>query len=358
MSLRFLLLVVGITTAGVATGAVLAPEAVSPTDAPPAQPSSPRLPSPPEGVQVVLPPDAIRAIDAPEFVAAGAAQVAPSSPMLLLTGEHEARAYSLHLLNRHEIVNDHWQGVPIAVTWCPLCHTAIVWRRAVQDRVLTLGVSGMLLHNSLVMFDRETRSLWSQVTGECLAGPLVGHRLEVRASVPRVPWSEARRAAGLRVLSHGGQQDVSLDHYAGYHRDAAALGIRPGEKLDARLPGKELVVGVLVQGRSRAYPLSALPSGLVLDQLAGVPIVVVGSRATGLVAAYRRVVGSRTLVFSLGTDGRELRTRDGSRWNALTGERVGGPAGERLTRAPAVLAYWFGWSALYPGSELYDAGAR
>jgi hypothetical protein len=87
-----------------------------------------------------------------------------------VVGEHERRAYSTWQLDRHEIVNDTFEGRPIAVTWCPLCGTGIVYARNLGPRTLTFGVSGMLYRDALVMYDRETGTLWSRIDGRARHG--------------------------------------------------------------------------------------------------------------------------------------------------------------------------------------------
>lgn len=113
-----------------------------------------------EQIVRVLPRDAIPAIDCPTFEAVAKARTFDANePMIGLVGTSERRAYSTWQLDRHEIVNDTLEGRPVAVTWCPLCGTAIVYARTVAGRTLTFGVSGMLYRDALVMYDRETGTL-------------------------------------------------------------------------------------------------------------------------------------------------------------------------------------------------------
>lgn len=131
-----------------------------------------------EQIVRVLACDAIPAIDRPTFEAVAKAKAFHASELMIgLVGASGRRAYSTWQLDRHEIVNDTFEGRPVAVTWCPLCGTAIVYARTVAGRTLTFGVSGMLYRDALVMYDRETQTLWSHVDGRALKGPLQGHRL-------------------------------------------------------------------------------------------------------------------------------------------------------------------------------------
>lgn len=154
----------------------------------------------------VLPRDAIPAISNPEFEPAERADKSMDDEELVigLVCDSEQRAYSTWQLDRHEIVNDTFGGRPVAVTWCPLCGTGVVYRREVggqslprrssqaateQRRVLTFGVSGMLFRDGLVMYDRQTDTLWTHVDGRAVRGKLIGHVLEIVPSM-HATWKE------------------------------------------------------------------------------------------------------------------------------------------------------------------------
>ncbi len=125
--------------------------------------------------------DCIRAIDDPiEMSFAEADEVFnDTAPVVSLSLNGEARAYPLGLLIRHEIVNDELGGVPISVTFCPLCNSAVVFDRRVGDRVLDFGVSGFLRFSDLIMWDRQTETWWQQFIGEAIVGEMTGTLLEI-----------------------------------------------------------------------------------------------------------------------------------------------------------------------------------
>lgn len=236
-----------------------------------------------------------------------------------------------------------------------------MYRRRVDDRTLTFGVSGMLLHNAFLMFDRETRTLWSHFTGEAVAGPLRGKRLESVASVPQISWRAVRqRYPSARVLSVGGRQDVPHDEYAEYHADSTRLGVRPLARRDTRLPGKAMVIGVVVNGGARAYPWAALGREvLVNDVLANVPLLVARSDSLNASFVYRRAVGGRTLEFEGLGPGLARDRQTGTRWDLLRGVGEEGPLqGQQLEMLPFVNVYWFAWAAYYPRTEIYVATNR
>jgi len=125
------------------------------------------------------PKDGIPSIDKPTFVAAAAEhEMADSEPVIGLVIDGEARAYPLRILTWHEIVNDEIAGVPVAVTYCPLCNSAIAFDRRIDGRVLDFGTTGKLRHSDMVMYDRQTESWWQQFLGEGIVGAMTGKRLK------------------------------------------------------------------------------------------------------------------------------------------------------------------------------------
>jgi hypothetical protein len=124
------------------------------------------------------PKDGIPSIDDPKFAAVSAiTDLAATEPVVGLTVNGDARAYPLRILTWHEIVNDVVGGVPVIVTYCPLCNSAIVYDRRVDGRAVEFGTTGKLRHSDLVMYDRETESWWQQFLGEAIIGVRAGTRL-------------------------------------------------------------------------------------------------------------------------------------------------------------------------------------
>jgi len=127
------------------------------------------------------PRDGIPALDDPRMIAAGdETRLDPTEPVVVVRiGGEAPRAYPVRYLTWHEIVNDVIGGVPIAVTFCPLCNSAVTFDRRVGDRVLSFGVSGKLLSSNLIMYDRETESWWQQAIGTGIVGEMTGTDLEL-----------------------------------------------------------------------------------------------------------------------------------------------------------------------------------
>ncbi len=169
------------------------------------------------------PKDGIPSIDDPSFTAVGeATEMAPREPVIGLVVNGVARAYPLYVLTWHEIVNDSIGGVPVAVTYCPLCNAAIVFDRRVGGEVLEFGTTGKLRRSDLVMYDRTTESWWQQFLGEAIVGELTGTRLEMLpARLESWERFAARHPDGeVLVPSRPGMRSYGNNPYVGYDSSA------------------------------------------------------------------------------------------------------------------------------------------
>jgi hypothetical protein len=164
-----------------------------------------------------LPRDAIPAIDAPAFVPVDAAELPAREPVIGLVIGGDARAYPLRILIWHEIVNDVVGDVPVAVTYCPLCNTGLVFDRRVGDRVLEFGTTGKLRHSDLVMYDRSTESWWQQFLGEAIVGELTGTRLAILpARLESFARFKERAPEGLVQVPPSAARAYGTNPYVGY----------------------------------------------------------------------------------------------------------------------------------------------
>jgi hypothetical protein len=207
------------------------------------------------------PKDGIPAIDAPRYTHAEEVQfLEDREPVIEITVAGESRAYPLQILTWHEIVNASLGDTPVAVTFCPLCNTAIAFDRRVEGRVLDFGTTGKLRDSDLVMYDRQTESWWQQFSGQALVGMLAGTKLrQLRARI--VSWRDFRRAhpSGL-VLNRetGFLRDYGTNPYAGYDDIASPPIFAARNADDDRLPPKERVVYVEVGEDALAVSFPAL----------------------------------------------------------------------------------------------------
>lgn len=323
------------------------------------------------------PRDGIPPIDDPPHVSAAQADrwLAPEEPVIRLTQRGAARAYPLQILVWHEIVNDRLGGTPVAVTFCPLCYTAIAFKRPrVDGERLTFGTTGNLRHSDLVMWDRATESWWQQYTGEAIVGKLTGRQLEVLPSAI-VSWQtfKQRHPSGT-VLSRETDYDraYAKNPYVGYDDASKSPLLYEGPVDDKRKPMAR-VVGVTLEDRGRAYPLDVLRAKrAVNDTLAGTPLVVLwrsgtasaldraqvaGGKDIGQTGVFRRTLAGRTLTFQPRDDSLFVDRQTGSTWTVL-GEAVAGPLkGKTLEALPHHDTFWFVWSAFQSPEALYEAGS-
>jgi Protein of unknown function (DUF3179) len=322
------------------------------------------------------PPDGIPPVDRPRFQPAGAVDwLAAAEPVAMVELSGEAKAYPLQILVWHEIVNDTVGGVPVAVTYCPLCNTAISFRRpTVAGRVTTFGTSGRLYHSNLVMYDRATRSLWPQALGQAVTGRLTGRRLE-RVATQIVAWRDFRGGfPDSRVLSRdtGHRRPYGENPYPLYDRKGARPFLFDGRP-DGRLAAVERVLGLSRGDRHLAVPYSRLAARAKGDvaavnlALGGAPILVIwrsgttsaldrssiaASRDVGAAAAFSRRAGGRLLTFDA-ADGRVRDQQTGSTWDQF-GRPVAGPlTGTRLAPATAMDSFWFDWAAFHPDTAIW-----
>jgi len=314
--------------------------------------------------------DGIPPIDDPKFVSQQRADewLADNEPVLVVEGSGTARAFPIQILMWHEIVNDHFGGRPIAVTFCPLCNSSLVFDRRVDGRELTFGTTGNLRHSDLVMWDRQTETWWQQMTGEAVVGELTGRKLTPLPS-QTLSWRDFRRAFPEGdVLSRetGFQRDYGHNPYVGYDTPDEEPFLFDGET-DERLPPKERVAAVFVGDQAAVVPFSRLRRDPVASFSVGdTPVVVMYRRGvasalddarlshsddSGTSAAFDRRLDGQVLEFERrGAAIVDRQTK--STWD-ITGRAIDGPRrGERLVPVRHDQQFWFALAAFLPGARI------
>jgi hypothetical protein len=311
-------------------------------------------------------PDAIPAIDDPVFEQASSVDwLDDREAVLVLQLDGAVRAYPIQVLMWHEIVNDEVEGRPVAVTYCPLCSSGVAFDRTVDGRTLDFGTSGSLYLSALVMYDRQSESLWTHFDGRAVLGTQAGAELDV-LPMSTVAWGDFRRAhPDAQVLSKdtGYDRPYGRNAYRGYDQgDAPLPGFFRGE-VDARQAGMARVVGFGEGDDAVAVLTKHLAEVGVVDlELGGRPVVV--WHVPGTASALHRDcvadgddVGATGVFFTDGEafsrDGEELvDDATGTRWSVL-GEAVSGPrTGERLEPVTHLDTFWFAWSSHHPETAL------
>lgn len=259
------------------------------------------------------PRDGIPALDRPRFATPAEAGWDDDELVVGLAIGREARAYPLAILVWHELVNDSLGGQPVLVSYCPLCGTALVFDRRVAGSVRRFGVSGLLYRSALLLYDRETESLWSQISAGAVTGASRGQRLRLlRARVTTLgAWRKAQPATSVLTRETGHRRPYGSTPYEGYASSERLLFPVP---LDRRYHPKTPTLGLRVPGgAARAYPADELrrAGGGVREHFAGHPVAV-----------------------SFDPDAVEFRV-------------------EAPPEIEVIEAYWFAWAAFHPETSVF-----
>lgn len=264
--------------------------------------------------------DCIPSIDAPRFAPGDRAEHVGATDLVL--GLHiggVARAYPTSILNFHEIVNDTLAGQPVAVTFCPLCGSGTAVRRVLDGKVVEFGVSGLLFDSDLVMYDRDSHSLWQQITGRAFVGPRRGTQLESLplAMTTWAEWQAAHPHSEVLLPPSHALGDYRRDPYQGYLQKAELMF--PVRANDLRVHPKTVVHGIELGTAAAAVSERLLRADTTVSQ----------------------TVGEHALTWTLGADGQVSVQVDGAPASAV-----------------AHRMFWFAWYTFHPHTVLADRPAR
>ena len=320
-------------------------------------------------------PDGIPALDNPQFVSVEEADayLEDGESVVVLEIAGDARAYPVQILIWHEIVNDVVGNVPVAITYCPLCNSAVTYERTVQGEITTFGTSGLLFNSALVMYDRLTESLWTHYNGEAIAGAAGGEILNPLSS-PLLGWAEfkAEFPDGL-VLDRdatGYARSYGVNPYSGYDNPTGFPFLFRGE-LNDQIGAQRRVSGVSLDGAATAWTFEAISGGnaratagtvgdqqVVVFWKAGQATAlesgqIAGGRDVGSVGIFIPEADDRVLTF-VAEGGAFIDDQTSSTWNVF-GRAIDGPlAGVELTEIPHLDTFWFAWFAYNPGTVLVE----
>ena len=326
---------------------------------------------PPQFLSGGVPPDGIPPIDDPAFTpVAETNTVQDQSPVITVEIEGTARAYPLEILTRHEIVNDVIGETPIAVTFCPLCNSAVVYDRRVDGVTHRFGVSGFLRNSDLIMWDDITKSWWQQFTGEGLVGAYTGRLLDIIPSQVVGYSAFAEQYPDGEVLVGSAAQPgrpYGDNPYAGYDSRQETPFLFDGQ-LDIRLAPVERVLGADFGDEQVAFSFTLLAEEQVIPYTAGDQEYVVfwqpgsvsalddriidNSRDVGMAAMFNRDLDGQLLSFSVDEAGTITDNETGSTWNIFGTAVEGELSGSQLAQVNAFPHFWFAWAAFFPDTEL------
>jgi len=260
--------------------------------------------------------DGIPALDNPSFISATDAKFLNGSDRVLgMNYQGVTKAYPIKILNYHEIVNDEFNGDPIVITFCPLCGSGIAYSAIINGKKYHFGVSGLLYNSDVLLYDRETESLWSQIMNKAISGPLQGYRLQT-ITLSHTSWQDwKQRYPESLVLSSntGFRRDYTTNPYRNYQLDRNIWF--PVTAQDDSYHPKELVIGIEINGQFKAYPFAELEKAgsQITDNFAGENLRI-----------YFNKQHQSGRIFDL--DGNEL---------------------------PSVTTFWFAWYAFHPEGQVF-----
>lgn len=266
------------------------------------------------------PKDGIPSIDKPEFIQASeASQLKETDLILGIALNGIARAYPIPIMNWHEVVNDQYGDIPVVITFCPLCGSGMAFESRLNGRKLTFGVSGLLYNSDVLLYDRQTESLWSQLLSQAVTGEFKSSKLKP-VPMQHTTWKHWREQyPDTQVLSYetGFDRNYFQNPYAGY--EFVEKTVFPVEFRAKGLHPKEKVIGLAINNESKAWPFIELRKAIragkeITDSVGGQQVTV-------------RFNDQANAAHIIDTNGNEL---------------------------PAVTLFWFAWSAFNPQTTLYS----
>ncbi|MFQ5966471.1 MAG: DUF3179 domain-containing protein [Acidimicrobiia bacterium] len=285
------------------------------------------------------------------------------------------RAYPLRIMDSHEMANDVVGGIPVSLAYCTLCGAGILYDGRLGEVTYTFGSSGLLMRSNKLMYDRNTRSLWNQLTGRPVLGPLAGEDIElIRFPVVVTTWADwltAHPDTKVLDIETGFNRDYEPgSSYGGYY--AAPDPMFPVGGLSEVLRPKDRVYALLLDDIPVAYPIDIVIEEMVVnDQVGDTPLVLVApdgrlrdkgtDRPSGIDVVWQagaevRAFEAGAHIFSQGVDPDTLVDEVGVVWE-VTEDALVSAEGESLGRLPGHLSYWFGWFSYFPRTLVYGVDA-
>ena len=299
------------------------------------------------------PKDGIPSIDDPKFAKIQDSQFVSDSDVVIgLEINGESRAYPLFILVWHEIVNDEFGGLPVAVTYCPLCYTNQVFERTIEGKEVEFGTSGKLYNSNLLMYDRWTESYWSQGLGIAVTGELAGTKLK---TIPFdvITWGDWKKLHPETVVlttDTGYLRSYATDPYGDYYTDPRI--IFPVEHEDDRMHPKEIILGFNENGIYKAYKQNDIEKNKIINDKIGETSLMLVSLFSQNSRAFDRNLNEEILEFEF-LDERIIDTKTKSEWN-YDGVAISGPLeGNSLKRMSMAPGFWFEWIAFHPQTEVW-----
>ena len=260
--------------------------------------------------------DGIPALNYPKFISAESVQFLSQTDRVLgMDINGVTKAYPIKIMDHHEIVNDKFGSNAVLISYCPLCGTGMAFDANIDGNTTEFGVSGLLFNSDVLLYDRQTNSLWSQIMSKAISGKFKGKMLK-QLNLEHTTWINWKnKHPDTLVLSTktGHSRNYQLSPYRGYETDKALYF--PVQNLDKRYHPKERVLGVKIANKTNVYPFSELAKGhgLLVDTINGTNYTIKFNKKNQTASIFD-------------SKGKEL---------------------------PSTISYWFAWMAFYPDSLVY-----
>ena len=299
------------------------------------------------------PKDGIPSIDNPIFANVPDSQfMSDSDTVIGLEINGETKAYPIFILVWHEIINDKVGGIPVAVTYCPLCYTNQVFERLIDGQEVEFGTSGKLYNSNLLMYDRLTESYWSQALGIAVKGELTGYELNL-IPFDVITWGDWKKLHPDTVVlttDTGYIRSYATDPYGNYYTEPRIMF--PVEYSDDRMHPKEIIIGFNQDHIYKAYKQNDIELNIIINDSIGETPVMLISLYSENSRAFERTINELVLNFEY-VDGKILDLQTNSEWNydglSISGEY----RGVQLKRMPIEPGFWFEWFAFHPQTLVY-----
>lgn len=267
----------------------------------------------------------------------------------------DARAYPLRILDWHEMFNDVIGGKHVALAYCTLCGSGILYETNIEGREkpLIFGSSGFLYRSNKLMYDTATHSLWNQFTGRPVVGPLTGSGIELKVLPVAITtwkkWYKSRPHSVVLSLDTGHYRDYTPGLPYGTYFASEDL-MFPAVVRDQRLKAKDYVYAVRTGKHEKAWPLNAFAGGKVLnDAIEDLSVVLIGDAESHTVRAYER----KGKIFEASANDDTNLIADGVTWK-IEEDALINEDGEKLARLPGHIAFWFAWSGYKPDAAFAE----
>jgi len=299
------------------------------------------------------PKDGIPSIDTPVFAdIQNSHLISDSDTVIGLEINGEAKAYPLFILVWHEIVNDDVGGIPVSVTYCPLCYTNQVFERVIDGQEVEFGTSGKLYNSNLLMYDRFTESYWSQALGMAVTGELSGYQLNLIPFdvITWGDWKTLHPDTVVLTTDTGHIRSYASDPYGDYYTEPRIMF--PVEHSDDRMHPKEIILGFNQENTYKSYKQNDVESNVVINDFIDKTPVLLVSFFSQNSCAFERTLDDKILDFKF-IENKIIDTQTNSEWNydelAISGEHKG----KQLERMPIEPGFWFEWVAFHPETLVY-----